>query len=720
MAPDVGKSGRDWFDEDFVQDLMARAWKRGSEELGVQQAQEWARDDTGTPFRFTDEELSRDATELKSLGLDLDKLITAKQDRLRAKGRLSMASVDATLTPETISNLADKEDIVRIRELVGGVQIPTSDDFVPQEEPEPLRPKYRTLMPTVHKLLHKQAQQGSILVLPAELLLMAYHLQPYHHQSLGWTKKAGEPAGRVTGDMSFAFSPWVTSLNGMTKRAKDEVRRKVEEKWGVIKLPTLDDIVHDINAMADEHGWDAISLFKKDIAAAFHRLLFDPGSVTLTAFALDDLYTILHLVGNFGWTGMPNAWDVIGRIMLAAAKGKISGTLKLYVDDFFGVCLTRFLRSNNVAIDGVIRTLLGEEALAPKKDKEGRVLVILGWLFNLDTRTVAISEDNLLKTLHAFMVLNPRRRVTLLMLQRAASLATRYSTLARSMAQFAVEIYKDIAMFKGKKHDAKRKMSSGTKIEVAMWLAYLPLTAMNPLIFARSLDSFRPKPPTAVNFSFDGSLLGVGSGVRESRDEPRDRDVDVSNSPDVEDLGELLGFAGIHPLPCTYTTDSSYQNTFELVGVNLCLLIAAFLGLSNFSLSATGDSKTTLSWLVKDRVNSSLGKRAAMVYSILTSALGAFNTGTKFLKSVDNFLMDQLSRGVLSAAVRALPSEKRFVCGPGSPAYKILALCDPQAPELTLEETLTFASTIASLLKEVQEEGRVHRNSGRSSPNTTR
>jgi hypothetical protein len=290
------------------------------------------------------------------------------------------------MTTATRANLGDVRDEQRIHDLVQGIQIPTSSLFTPQPNPEPLRPRYRQAMPAVHKLLQSQIDESSIIVLPTSVLKYAFTPEPIHYQSLGWTTKADNDCGRVTGDMS--HTTWATSLNGRTPEAKAEVRRKIVDLWGDINLPDLPAIVADILAQADKHGWKNISLYKKDVKAAFHRLLFHPDFVGLTAFALDELHTILHLVGNFGWTGTPFAWDVVGRIMLAAALHKITGTLRLYVDDFFGACLTAYLSENNAAVDDVIRTLLGEEALAPQKDLSGRVLVILGKQSPQDTGRV--------------------------------------------------------------------------------------------------------------------------------------------------------------------------------------------------------------------------------------------------------------------------------------------------------------------------------------------
>ena len=697
LAPSVRDEDNNWFDSERADRFRERAWREGSIERGVEQARKWATDSEGNLFEFTEAEKCRDADDLFKVGNNLRKLIEMRHDTLRSRGRLSRESLDLTLTPETINNLADKSDIARAYDLVAGINIPTCSDFEPQEQPEKLRATFKRAKPAILKLLHKQATDGTILMLPTDLFMSLDLETRRHYQCLSWAKKKGEDCGRVTGDMSYTTAPF--SLHGITADQKREVRDKIVERWGDIKLPTLLDIVHDILRMVDQHGWDDISLFKKDIAAAFHRLLFHPDCVTLTAFAIDEWNTILHLVANFGWTGTPNAWDVIGRIMLAAACYRIAGTLKLYVDDFFGACLTALLERNNSIIDDVIVNLLGKEALAPHKDKQGRQLVILGWLFDLDTRTVSISEENLLKTMHAFMVIDTHGdKVTLLELERAASMGSRYSVLCRQMVPFTVAIYKDIALFKGNRM-SRRTVSDETRVDVTAWIAYLTLQELNPKRFARDLESFRPNPETSINIGFDGSLGGLGSGVR-----------DVRGLTDlVADAGIMLGFAGMHPLPCTTTTDSSYQNAFELLSFLLGLLVAAYLGLQNFTFSTTGDSTTALTWIEDDRVNSTMGRRAGIAYSIITATLGAHNSGKLFIISKKNKLMDDLSRGVSSEETRALPEELRFPCGENTPAWEIMKLCDPLAPPLSWNETVSFINTISRLLAEVQAAGIQHR-----------
>ena len=365
--------------------------------------------------------------------------------------------------------------------------------------------------------------------------------------------------------------------------------------------------------------------------------------------------------------------------MKAAARANVQGTLRLYVDDFFGACLTAMLKANNRAVDKVIVTLLGDEALAPKKDMSGRSLVILGWAFDLDARMVSISRDNLLSTLYAFMDIELERTTSLLQLERAASLATRYSVLCRSMLPFTTAMYKDIAGFKGNR-STRHRLPSNSRVDIALWKAYLTLVGTHPATYGRTLESFRPLPPYSIDLGFDGSLLGLGVGIKTIQTDA------------------MLAHTGIFPVPCRPTTDSSYQNTFELMSVVAGLLLCYALGLRNFSYRASGDSAVTLTWLANDKISSIFGRRAAIVFSIVSSTIGAYNTNTNFVKGKDNTLYDALSRGWATPETRALNPTTFVQCPLGSPIMQILALIDPQLPDLTTQQTLSFIDSIHQIL----------------------
>ena len=670
-----------------VEDILAKAWAMGQKPRGPMQAVAWATDGNGTRFSFSEGIKFQDGIRLSALGNDLDALIDWKRQQLWDKGHMSIESVERALSARTIANLRQPEDEQRLRSLVEGIQIPTTANFVPRQLPEPLRRSYLEAMPAVQKLLNGQALDGTIIILPTSQLLGSRHRHEIHYQSFGWAKKSDNDSGRVTGDMS--YSKGGTSLNGMTRAEKDDIREQAKQLYGTIVMPTLENIVINILSVVDKYGWARVVLFKKDVAKAFNQILFDKKSVSLTAFALDDTFSILHVVANFGASVTPPAWEVVGRVLDAVIKPDIETPVDRFVDDLFGACMEELLAHNNKTIDSAIGDLLGAGALAPHKDKHGRQLVILGWLFDLDNRTVSLSETNMLKSLYAFMVIPAATRpVSLQMLERAASLASRCATLHRAMKPFTVAMYKAIPTFKGNR-EAIHTLSNDAYVDIAMWKAFLPLIAVDPDKYARPLESFRPAVDPTVDVGSDGSLGGVGLGLTEIPS------------------GKVLAHAGVYPLPCLRTSDSSFQNTFELMAVILALLIAIAIGLHNFSYTATGDSKVTLSWLRKDRVSSLMGRRAAIAFALLSATAGATCTGQKFVKSEDNSLWDAKSRGEETDETRALPECARVNCPPGSPAYRLLALLDPQLPPMNTRETLTFIEQISSIIMEVRAAGRV-------------
>jgi hypothetical protein len=370
--------------EQKIDEIMDRAWSLGRVRRGAKEAVEWATDDNGVVFTFSDRIKSNDGIKLMSLGNDLDALIRWKQDKLRAQGRMSIASVERILNPDTMAHLVDPADADRLRSLVRGIRIPRTPIFIPQPSPEALRKSYLDAKPAVQKLLNAQAVEGTVIILPTKQLINSTHNYDLHYQCIGWTTKNGKDCGRVTGDMS--HTKWTHSLNGRSKDEKDDIRRQAVEAYGPVVMPTIDQIVRNILSVADEHGWDNITMYKKDVAQAFTQLFFDEESVALTAFALDADYSLVHLAGNFGAVITVFGWEVVGRVMDGSTKARVASPVDRYVDDFLGACHTRDLAHVNKTIDNIISDLLGPGALAPHKDESGRALVILGWQFDLESR----------------------------------------------------------------------------------------------------------------------------------------------------------------------------------------------------------------------------------------------------------------------------------------------------------------------------------------------
>lgn len=73
-----------------------------------------------------------------------------------------------------------------------------------------------------------------------------------------------------------------------------------------------------------------------------------------------------------------------------------------------------------------------------------------------------------------------------------------------------------------------------------------------------------------------------------------------------------------HMLPFEFTTDSSKQNTCELLAVVLGLALAASLSIHDASYTLYGDSVSSLAWAASGRAASSLAARANLALAALS------------------------------------------------------------------------------------------------------
>ena len=80
----------------------------------------------------------------------------------------------------------------------------------------------------------------------------------------------------------------------------------------------------------------SLCLWKMELRGAFNLLWINPIDTQLLAFPLTDDIVATHLVGIFGWLGMPFAFNVLSRILLILILAAISGRAAMYVDDIMG------------------------------------------------------------------------------------------------------------------------------------------------------------------------------------------------------------------------------------------------------------------------------------------------------------------------------------------------------------------------------------------------
>ena len=663
-------------DPSQVQALLTEAHKLACENYGAAAAVEWAGD-----FTFDHSLLRRDQAQFLATGGSLPDLARMRQ-REKYTQRLSVDRIRATFGPlghaATCLSQLDYDRLISLA--VHGVRIFTAPSFSPCPSPAPLRARYIQVQGAIHKMLHQQMLDGTVVVLPLEhaVTIPGIHLRNSQH----WTLKKNKPQGRAIADVSNAPDPSLDNpLNGATSVDRFAVTSACEAAYGEIKHPTLSELALMVLAMADRHGWDDLVLWKMDLQGAFTLLWIHPDHTPLLAFLLTGGLVVFHLVGLFGWAGMPHAFHVLTRALEALIAARIAGSSKFYVDDLMACSTRATLFLDQRAARDTIRSLAGPDALAPDKDETGRRLDFIGWQFCLDTHTVSVSHRNLLRTCHAFFCFELSARLPKTLLQRMSSLAIRLSELCPYMRPYTSRLTAASHGFGQVSLAALHSTSVSTRCDIALWRAFLVLLHLEVVSIVRPLASFRPTPAT-VRIEYDASLTGLAAGV--------------SVYDPVTGQFALRAYAAV-PVPFPTNSDPSFQNTCEFLAILLGLLLAHHLRLRAFRYHLLGDSVSSLAWASKGRVSSERARRASVVFSLLTMHLQALLALTTHVPGVDNVVYDGLSRnetpiacGLDPALQVALPQH----------LYGLLVLCNPSLAISSPEDHLTLSASTFTILRE--------------------
>ena len=128
--------------EQEVVELVRCAFKAADDNYGELEAQQW-----GGDFVFPPNLGNRDADRLSVLDGNLASLTRERQAEMAVVGRLSVASIHATIDPTD-------SDFNLLLSLVNGIPIITASSFEPNKEPPPLRAKYLRVSAAVNKMMY--------------------------------------------------------------------------------------------------------------------------------------------------------------------------------------------------------------------------------------------------------------------------------------------------------------------------------------------------------------------------------------------------------------------------------------------------------------------------------------------------------------------------------------------------------------------------------------
>lgn len=615
LAPVIGRWAEACFPvgsqttEADLRELLKEAADSAREDYGPESAVAWAEG-----YTFPSQYVQNDILSLEAAKGDFQSMVRERLAGL-APGRLNV---------ERVSRLrADNPEMALMQDLVGGMRVHLPEGFTANglQPRTDRRPIYETVASAVNKMLGAIVDQKLAFLLPLEVAQR--HVPNLHLCKAHWTVKKGKPSGRPLGDLS--------NVDG-TKINTDETAAAATAYYGEIRHPTIDDIavmVYEFWRAAKERDpsvrWEDMRIWKMDLRGAYTLLSFRPEDVGLFGMLLSDDLVYLQMVGIFGWSGTPAAFQVVTRAITWELRHALCSSTVMYVDDIMGVCFAVDLETDLTAAREICTSLLGPGSVADDKTESGVRLDMIGYTISLPDNRVLISRKNFLTALHGFISTDVSRRINLKTAQRLASYGTRYGKICRVMRPFCGALYR-VTWGRVDEH-AVFHLSPEAIVAIQCWRAMLCLVRFRETEFTRTIESFAPATPILVA-EFDSSLSGAGLiwSVR-------------TNGAEV-----VRGVSAVNLAFLGFGTDSSNQNLAEYIGAILAVIGQVILGFSGTGIALRGDSVTALTWTITERPRGVRVTNASMIWTLLCIAADVDVKEVTHIAGEDNKQCDRLSR----------------------------------------------------------------------------
>jgi hypothetical protein len=354
------------------------------------------------------------------------------------------------------------------------------------------------------------------------------------------------------------------------------------------------------------------------------------------------------------------------------------------VDDYFWVCLQEFLGENIRISTEVVENLLGPGSVAVDKLENGRQLDIIGWHFDLDLRSVSLTERAIHKLVYGFFSVDVKDKMSLKFLQKLASWTNLYSSILRHLRPYAAALYAETAGMINT--NASKTIGKLAQNAILVWRVMVCMLSFKPEKFARSFDSFRVVSPTVL-LEYDASLMGFGLRLTK---------ISHVDKGDFEKV-QLLGLGG-HMFDFDLKGDSSYQNTCEFLAVVVAFLILGKLGFRDVTLLVTGDSRTSNHWCAMERYKGKSAHRAALIFTIIATHFNFWVFDTEWISSGDNKEMDVLSRGGAIPRSMYQDDDQLFRFEQMGEILALVEACNPLHPEMDWTDTVELWKSVQSWL----------------------
>jgi len=569
---------------DEIGELIKDSYMAADLDFKIERAIEW-----GDGFAFPPEVHIRDSKELAAMDYDLPTLIRKRQQTL-LPNRLNSERLQGRDPTNS--------DIILLHDLVEGIRVPLDPDFIEDRTPGLLDKNYKLAHSAVDKSWYKLYLTGFILPFTTTAMSHIPGHVPLNYSPAGWHKKLGSPGGRCIIDYSRPNSHG-HALN--TKRVKEVAK----VFYGEISPVQIDRLMEMILEQVGRVGWENLVIWKMDLKGAFNLIFFRPDDAGLLAVPLSDGLVMVSLVGSFGHTVTPYAFDVISRTILADVKSGVKGDTEMCCDDVMGACAASERVHDMDWTRLVIERLLGSAAVADDKSFFGRRLDFIGWSVDLDKMSLGIARHNFLKTVHGFLSAREQIHLSVRGLMKLASWSSRYSTVCRYMRPFSSFLYSVSIGYTNL--ETQIKMSDDLRVVIDLWVMFLLLMELEPDSFRRSINTFAFKR-AKVMVNLDASLKGLGLIV--SLIIPHG---DEEVGPCARKEGTIMAVVG-YDFSFDLGDDSGYQNAVEFIAIVTACLLLTSLGLRGSNVLIQGDNTSALSWAGNEKFRAGRSMAATILF----------------------------------------------------------------------------------------------------------
>ena len=383
------------------------------------------------------------AAELISQGVRIDDLdITYNLDAIADHGLESLfrckakAIAHRTLQPNSGSALLDK--------MSSGVPLilDPAQTFQPNNgigvTPLPFAPPTAVF---VHHCL--DAINGRTVLVPLDALQVecARLDIPFHVSACFIADKQNVDLGRLI--------PWFVGINDPVRKAA------LADQFGPIHTPSLADIcssmLNAIQEFPDQPSHDPLVATRQDISDAFQRVQTQWPSCLLLCMLVvapdGKQYASIPVTQRWAEQSANYSWQPVADFLESNRRTRLLQLTPLQIsnhstDDFTKALPQSLADAERIAFAADACAIAGADAVNLSKDLSGPSITIIGWIFDLPSQQLRISERSYLKLVCCFFVETPaeptkKTKVTIRHLQRLSSLAIRYSQAIPALQSFS-------------------------------------------------------------------------------------------------------------------------------------------------------------------------------------------------------------------------------------------------------------------------------------------